>query len=30
MADAVYIAAGLGLPIVMRIANRAVGAPINI
>ena len=30
MAEAVYSAAGLGLPIVMTIANRAVGAPINI
>jgi len=30
MAEAVYNAAGLGLPIVMTIANRAVGAPINI
>ena len=30
MAEAVYNASGLGLPIVMTIANRAVGAPINI
>ena len=30
MSEAVYNAAGLGLPIVMTIANRAVGAPINI
>ncbi len=30
MAEAVYNAAGLGLPIVMTLANRAVGAPINI
>ena len=30
MAEAVYNAAGLGLPIVMTIANRTVGAPINI
>ncbi|NKB81377.1 MAG: pyruvate ferredoxin oxidoreductase [Nitrospirales bacterium] len=30
MAEAVYNAGGLGLPIVMTIANRAVGAPINI
>ena len=30
MAEAVYSAAGLGLPIVMTIANRAIGAPINI
>jgi pyruvate ferredoxin oxidoreductase alpha subunit len=30
MAEAVYNAAGLGLPIVMTIANRAVSAPINI
>lgn len=30
MAEAVYNAAGLGLPIVMTIANRALGAPINI
>ena len=30
MAEAVYNAAGLGLPIVMTIANRAVGAPISI
>lgn len=30
MAEAVYNASGLGLPIVMTVANRAVGAPINI
>ena len=30
MADAVYNAAGLGLPIVMTIANCAIGMPINI
>ncbi|MBU4335596.1 MAG: pyruvate ferredoxin oxidoreductase, partial [Actinobacteria bacterium] len=30
MTEAVYNAAGLGLPIVMTIANRAIGAPINI
>ena len=30
MAEAVYNAAGLGFPIVMTIANRALGAPINI
>ena len=30
MTEAVYNAAGLGLPIVMTLANRAVGAPINI
>jgi pyruvate ferredoxin oxidoreductase alpha subunit len=30
MAEAVFNAAGLGLPIVMTIANRAIGAPINI
>jgi pyruvate ferredoxin oxidoreductase alpha subunit len=30
MAEAVYNASGLGLPIVMTIANRAIGAPINI
>ena len=30
MAEAVYNAAGLGLPIVMTEANRAIGAPINI
>ena len=30
MAEAVYNAAGLGLPIVMTITNRAIGAPINI
>jgi pyruvate ferredoxin oxidoreductase alpha subunit len=30
MGEAVYNAAGLGLPIVMTIGNRAIGAPINI
>lgn len=30
MAEAVFNAAGLGLPIVMTVANRALGAPINI
>ena len=30
MVEAVYNAAGLGFPIVMTLANRAVGAPINI
>src|SRR5438045_4653034 len=30
MAEAVYNAAGLGLPIVMTIGNRAIGAPIDI
>jgi pyruvate ferredoxin oxidoreductase alpha subunit len=30
MTEAVYNAAGLGLPIVMTVANRAIGAPINI
>ncbi len=30
MSEAVYNASGLGLPIVMTVANRAVGAPINI
>ena len=30
MVEAVYNASGLGLPIVMTIANRAIGAPINI
>ena len=30
MAEAVYNAAGLGLPIVMTVGNRAIGAPINI
>lgn len=30
MAEVVYNASGLGLPIVMTIGNRAVGAPINI
>ena len=29
MSEAVYNAAGLGLPIVMTVANRAIGAPIN-
>src|SRR3974377_2204789 len=29
MAEAVYNASGLGLPIVMTIGNRAIGAPIN-
>jgi pyruvate ferredoxin oxidoreductase alpha subunit len=29
MVEAVYNAAGLGLPIVMTVANRAIGAPIN-
>ena len=29
MAEAVYSAAGLGLPIVMTVGNRAIGAPIN-
>ena len=28
--EAIYNAAGLGLPIVMTVANRAIGAPINI
>ncbi|MBY0429654.1 MAG: phenylglyoxylate dehydrogenase, partial [Rhodospirillales bacterium] len=30
MAEAVYNASGLGLPIVMTVANRAIGAPLNI
>jgi pyruvate ferredoxin oxidoreductase alpha subunit len=30
MAEAVWNASGLGLPIVMTLANRAIGAPINI
>jgi pyruvate ferredoxin oxidoreductase alpha subunit len=30
MAEAVFNASGLGLPIVMTIANRAIGSPINI
>jgi pyruvate ferredoxin oxidoreductase alpha subunit len=30
MAEAVYNASGLGLPIVMTVANRSIGAPINI
>ena len=30
MTEAVYNASGMGLPIVMTIANRAIGAPINI
>jgi len=30
MAEAMFNAAGLGLPIVMTVANRAIGAPINI
>ncbi len=30
MAEAVYNASGLGLPIVMTVASRAIGAPINI
>src|SRR6187397_1159524 len=30
MAEAIYNASGLGLPIVMKVANRAIGAPINI
>ena len=30
MTEAVYNASGLGLPIVMTIGNRAIGAPINI
>ncbi len=30
MIEAVYNASGLGLPIVMTLANRAIGAPINI
>src|SRR5512146_1128115 len=30
MVEALYNASGLGLPIVMTVANRAIGAPINI
>ena len=30
MTEAIYNASGLGLPIVMTVANRAIGAPINI
>ena len=30
MVEAVYNASGLGLPIVMTVANRAIGAPLNI
>ncbi len=30
MAEAVFNASGLGLPVVMTVANRAIGAPINI
>jgi pyruvate ferredoxin oxidoreductase alpha subunit len=30
MAEALYNASGLGLPIVMTVSNRAIGAPINI
>jgi pyruvate ferredoxin oxidoreductase alpha subunit len=30
MAEAVYNASGLGLPVVMTVANRAIGSPINI
>jgi len=30
MAEALYNASGLGVPIVMTVANRAIGAPINI
>ncbi len=30
MAEAVYNASGMGLPIVMTVGNRAIGAPINI
>src|SRR5947209_14978656 len=30
MAEAVYNASGLGLPIVMTLGNRAIGSPINI
>src|SRR3954452_18072624 len=30
MAEALFNAAGLGLPIVMTVANRAIGSPINI
>ncbi len=29
MSEAVYNAAGLGLPVVMTVANRAIGAPIS-
>jgi pyruvate ferredoxin oxidoreductase alpha subunit len=30
MVEALYNASGLGLPVVMTVANRAIGAPINI
>ena len=30
MSEAIYNASGLGLPIVMTVANRAIGSPINI
>lgn len=30
MTEAIYNASGLGLPIVMTVANRAIGAPVNI
>ena len=30
MAEALFNASGLGLPVVMTVANRAIGAPINI
>ncbi len=30
MCEALFNASGLGLPIVMTVANRALGAPINI
>ena len=30
MAEAIYSASGLGLPVVMTVANRAIGGPINI
>ena len=30
MMEAVYNASGMGLPIVMTVGNRAIGAPINI
>src|SRR4051794_29753344 len=30
MSEAIYNASGLGLPVVMTVANRALGAPINI
>jgi pyruvate ferredoxin oxidoreductase alpha subunit len=30
MVEAIYNASGLGLPVVMTVANRAIGAPINI